>query len=312
MEERLQAKVVEAEEFVLRNSEGTVRARMTSQLSSAAIQLLDHNGTMRLVLEVRDEPSHQAHVELLGSNGETRARMWADDGAAQVSLGDKGGDSAILMSMIDTKDLRLGPQLWVKGRGGAIEMGIDQNQLPHFYLTDLAGYTRIHLTVDGRGQPYVFRHRAWAPSFSATVGKEQWLYDVFPVGWLIFNKLSPATYLHQKLKKFEARLTSALVELGDTPQKIETTLTTLGIMPPKDEVCVGGTLIARYLCRRQGTRRTRLADDCIIQNFRAVCQRRFWLFWWLQAYVEMPPAVCDFNQRYYNDGKFAGKWPQRN
>lgn len=294
MEERLQAKVVQAEKFVLLDSEGRVRTRIKCITGSPAIQLLDRNGTTRLELAVREESSHQAHVELLGSNGETRAKIWADDSTAQVALMDKNGDSAFLISFIDSEDLRVGPDLWIEGRRGKVRIKNDPNGLPHLVLEDRAGYPRIHFTVDEHGQPHVFRHRAWAPKLDVS-GK--YLAD-FPIGsilWAIFNGLPSPKYLHRKLEKFEAQLACALVELGDTPEKIEATLTKLGIMPPTDDMCGGGTLIARYLCWHR-----RLGDHCEIGGRIAVCWRRFWLLWRLQAFVEMPPAVCDFGRRCYN------------
>ena len=166
MEERVQAKVVEAEELVIRDSQGRVSISITSDLDgNPAIQLLDRNGTKRLELRVqgestsREQPAPQAQIMLLDSNGKTRASMMADDSFANVHLRDKDGNTAILLSIVDTKDFRFGPDLWLEGQRGKVLLKQDLNGLPHLVLEDQAGYPRIHLTVDEHGQPHVFRHR---------------------------------------------------------------------------------------------------------------------------------------------------------
>lgn len=230
-----------------------------------------------MALRVEDRESPQAHVELLGAGGLRRAVIWSDDNCAQLKLHAPDGTLSIFFSVLDVDtNRRVGPDLSLVGKRGEIRATYDVHGCPHLILYDAAGLPRYHASLTRLGQPMIVRHRVSGRKLDSWRG----VYATSPP----FRPLWEA-----RLVELERRAEAALLELGDTTDKISAALTAFGILPTSDDVLSAATLVARYISWTK-----RLGQDCEVGRGRLVLWRRMWMLWRLQVTVDLPPAVAEF------------------
>jgi len=145
--------IVEAEAFVLRDSDGKERARLaTGHDKSVGLVLLSRSGVSRAILQAAEDGT--SNLVLMNKNGAAQvlARV-RGFGPAEITVANPGGDRRVGLSVGEDETLSV---FLRHNRRQLAKIQVKPDQASHFTLSDAQGVEHATVALDPSGAP-VFR-----------------------------------------------------------------------------------------------------------------------------------------------------------